>query len=75
MALLLVAALLGGLMAFVALLPYGTLTALGGASLVGSVLTLMAGLLLAYVRARAERRDEPASNVRSSPRITHPIPR
>ncbi|MBL0408125.1 hypothetical protein JKG68_29980 [Microvirga aerilata] len=62
MALLLVAALLGGLMTFAVLLPSGILTALVAAPFGGSLLTLIAGLLLAYLRTKAERRGEPGSN-------------
>ena len=71
MALLLVAALMGGLVTFAALLPYGILTALVGASLGGSVSTLLAGLLLAYLRDKTERRAEPALDVPSSAHRAH----
>jgi heme A synthase len=70
MALLLVAAFLGGLMTFVVLLPLGVLTALVAAPLGGSLLTLMAGLLLAYLRTKAERRVEPTSNTPTAADMT-----
>ena len=54
MVLLLVAALLGGSLTFGALLPYGLFTALAGAPFGGSLLSLMAGLLLAFARTRAK---------------------
>jgi hypothetical protein len=63
MALLLVAALLGGFATFAMLLPYGILVALLGAPFGGSLLCLMAGLLLALLRTRAERGVEPASAI------------
>jgi hypothetical protein len=55
MPLLLVAALLGGSITFTMLLSYGIFPALAGAPFGGSILTLMAGLFLAFVRTRAER--------------------
>ena len=55
MPLLLIAALLGGSITFTTLLSYGIFPALAGAPFGGSVLTLMAGLFLAFVRTRAER--------------------
>jgi hypothetical protein len=58
MIVLLVAALIGGLGTFAVLLPYGVLTALICAPFGGSFLTLIAGLLLAFVRTRAERKHE-----------------
>jgi hypothetical protein len=58
MIVLLAAALIGGLVTFVALLPYGVLIALLGAPFGGSFLTLIAGLLLAFVRTQAERTQE-----------------
>jgi hypothetical protein len=74
-ALLLVAALLGGFITFVMLLPYGILTALVGVPLGGSFLTLMAGLLLALLRTRAERSVEPASSIVTATQSTRPITR
>ena len=53
MALLLVAALLGGFATFAMLLPYGIFIALVGAPFGGSFLCLMAGLVLALLRTRA----------------------
>jgi hypothetical protein len=70
MALLLVAALLGGVMTFAVLLPYGILTALLAAPFGGSLLTLMAGVLLAYLRTRAERPVEAAANTPSATHVT-----
>ena len=58
MIVLLAAALIGGLVTFAALLPYGVLIAFLGAPFGGSFLTLIAGLLLAFVRTRAERKQE-----------------
>jgi hypothetical protein len=58
MIVLLAAALIGGLVTFVVLLPYGVLIALLGAPFGGSFSTLIAGLLLAFVRTRAERKQE-----------------
>jgi hypothetical protein len=55
MALLLVAALLGGSITFATLLPYGFFTALAATPLGGSLVTLLAGLILAVLRTRAER--------------------
>jgi hypothetical protein len=75
MALLLVAALLGGLVTFAMLLPYGVLTALVGAPFGGSFMTLMAGLLLAFLRTRAERSIEPASDTPTATHVTRPITR
>jgi hypothetical protein len=64
MMLLLVAALLGGFGTFLLLLPYGVLTALFGAPFGGSFMALMAGLLLAFLRTKAERRVETSSEER-----------
>lgn len=75
MALLLVAALLGGFVTFAILLPYGILTALVGAPFGGSFLTLLAGLLLALLRTRAERSVEPASDIPTATQIIRPITR
>lgn len=55
MILLLVAALLGGSFTFAMLLPYGILSAFIGAPLGGSLLCLLAGLVLALLRSRVER--------------------
>jgi hypothetical protein len=75
MALFLVAALLGGFVTFAILLPYGILIALVGAPFGGSFLTLMAGLLLALLRTRAERSIEPASDRPTAAHITRSITR
>ncbi len=75
MAVLLVAALLGGLVTFVVFLPSGVFTALVAAPFGGSLLTLMAGLLLAYLRTRAERRVEPASDIPTSAHMTGAVTR
>jgi hypothetical protein len=75
MALLLVAALLGGFITFAMLLPYGILTALLGAPFGGSFLTLMAGLLLALLRTRVERGVQPASDMPTTAHISRPITR
>ena len=75
MALLLVAALLGGFVTFAIFLPYGILTALVGAPFGGSFLTLLAGLLLALLRTRAERSVEPASDIPTATQIIRPITR
>ena len=53
MIVLLAAALVGGLMGFVLLFPYGALAALLGAQISASLLTLAAGLLLGFLRAKA----------------------
>jgi hypothetical protein len=58
MIVLMVAALIGGLVTFAVLLPYGVLTALLSTPFGGSFSTLIAGLLLAFVRIRAERKQE-----------------
>ncbi|GEO18732.1 hypothetical protein [Microvirga aerophila] len=57
MIVLLAAALIGGLVTFAALPPFGVLIALLGAPFGGSFSTLIAGLLLAFVRTRAERKQ------------------
>jgi hypothetical protein len=75
MALLLVAALIGGFITFAMLLPYGIFVALLGAPFGGSALTLMAGLLLAILRTRAEHSAEPASDTSTAAHITRPITR
>lgn len=75
MALLLVAALLGGFITFAMLLPYGIFVALVGVPFGGSFLCLMAGLLLALQRTRAERSVEPASDTPTTAHITRPITR
>ena len=56
MTVLLAATLAGGLSTLAALWPYGVAAALMGASFGGSVSALLAGLLLATLRARAMRR-------------------
>jgi VanZ family protein len=58
MIVLLTAALIGSLTTFAVLLPFGVLTALLSAPFGGSFLTLIAGLLLAFVSPRAERKQE-----------------
>lgn len=55
MVLLLAAALLGGSITFAMLSPYGLLIAVAGAPLGGSLATLIAGVILAVLRTRAER--------------------
>jgi hypothetical protein len=70
MVILLVAALLGGFTTLIVLLPHGMLVALVGALFGGSFLTLMAGLLLAYFRTKAERQIEPASNMLTETQVT-----
>jgi hypothetical protein len=75
MVLLLVAALLGGFITFAMLLPYGILVALVGAPFGRSFLTLMAGILLALLRTRAERRVKPASDIPTADYISRPITR
>jgi hypothetical protein len=75
MALLLVATLLGGFITFALLWPYGILVALVGAPFGGSFLCLMAGLLLALLRTRAERDVDPASDMPTAAHITRPITR
>ena len=52
------AALAGGLFSFAVLWPYGALTALVGAQLGATVVMFMAGLLIAFQRAKAERTQE-----------------
>jgi hypothetical protein len=70
MALLLIAALLGGFAIFGVLLPHGALTALVATPFGGSFLCLMAGLLLALLRTRAERSVEATSDVPTASHIT-----
>jgi hypothetical protein len=72
MALLLVAALVGGFATFAILLPCGMLIALLGAPFGGSLLCLMAGLLLALLRTRAERGLEPASAMSTAVHMVRP---
>ncbi len=52
------AALLGGLFSFAVLWPYGVLVALVGAQLGATFVMFMAGLLIAFQRAKAERTQE-----------------
>ena len=52
------AALLGGLFSFAVLWPYGALMALVGAQLGATFVMFMAGLLIAFQRAKAERAQE-----------------
>jgi hypothetical protein len=75
MVLLLVAALLGGFITFAMLLPYGILTALVAAPFGGSFLTLLAGLLLALLRTRAELSVEPASDIPTATQVPNSITR
>lgn len=58
MAVLLVAALIGGLGTYALFSPYGTLAALLGASIGGSCFALAAGLFLASRSSRAKRKLE-----------------
>jgi membrane associated rhomboid family serine protease len=58
MIVLLAVGLIGGLATFAVLLPFGALTALLGAPFGGSFLTLIAGLLLAFISPRAKRKQE-----------------
>jgi hypothetical protein len=58
MIVLLAAALLGGLFSFAVLWPYGALMALVGAQLGATFVVSMAGLFIAFQRARAERTQE-----------------
>ena len=58
MIVLLAAALLGGLFGFAVLWPYGVLVALVGAQLGATFVMFMAGLLIAFQRAKAERTQE-----------------
>jgi hypothetical protein len=55
MVLLLAAALLGGSITFVTLIPYGIFPALAGAPFGGSLLALVAGFVLAILRTRSGR--------------------
>ncbi len=66
MIVLLAAALVGGLGSFVVLWPFGALAAFLGAQLGGTFLALMAGLLLAWRRAKAERKQSAAFSLVSS---------
>ncbi len=66
MILLLVAALLGGFMTMAVLWPHGALVALACAPFGGSLLALMAGLLLAFLRTRAERQTVVEQDVRQA---------
>ena len=63
---LLVAAMLGGVVTFVGLLPYGALVALISMPFGGSLAALLAGLLLAMLRSRAERRAEAEPDARQN---------
>ena len=58
MIVLLIAALAGGIVTLAGLLPYGALVALVSMPFGGSLAALLAGLLLAVLRFRAERRAE-----------------
>ena len=57
MIVLLAAALVGGLVSFTALWPYGALAAILGAQLGATFLALAAGLLLASRRVRVEQKQ------------------
>ncbi len=59
MALLFVAALIGGASTVAVLWPYGAVLALASAPFGGSCLALLAGLLLALRRKKAARKQEP----------------
>ena len=52
------AALAGGLFSFAVLWPYGAVIALMGAQLGATFVMFMAGLLIAFQRAKAERTQE-----------------
>ena len=52
------AALLGGLLSFAVLWPYGALIALIGAQLGATFVMFMAGLFIAFQRAKVERTQE-----------------
>ena len=52
------AALTGGLYSFAVLWPYGVLVALVGAQLGATFVMFVAGLLIAFQRAKAERTQE-----------------
>ena len=58
MIVLLAAALVGGVVSFAVLWPYGALSALLGAQLGATFVMFMAGLLIAFQRAKAERAQE-----------------
>ena len=58
---LLFAAMVGGLLSFIVLWPYGALTALLGAQLGASLLTLTAGLLLASQKVKRSGSRAPRS--------------
>ena len=58
MIVLLIAALVGGIITLASLLPYGALIALISMPFGGSLAALLAGVLLAVLRSRAERRAE-----------------
>ena len=58
MIVLLAAAVVGGVASFTMLWPYGVLTALLGAQLGGTFLLLVAGLLIALQRSKAEQGQE-----------------
>jgi hypothetical protein len=70
MALLLVAALVGGFTTFAMLLPHGVLTALVATPFGGSFLCLIAGLLLALLRTRGERSAGSTSDMPTATHIT-----
>jgi len=75
MVLLLVVALMGELVTFAMLLPYGMLVALVGAPFGGIFLYFMAGLFLAFLRTRAERSVEPVSDTLTANHVTRSITR
>ncbi len=60
MIVLLVAALVGGVVSLAVLWPYGALTAFLGAQLGATFLALTAGLLLAFLRTKAEPKQSAA---------------
>jgi hypothetical protein len=66
MIVLLATALIGGLFSFAVLWPYGALTALLGAQIGATLLTIMAGLLLASQRVKTDRKLSAASRLIAS---------
>ncbi len=70
MMLLAFASLLGSFITIAAILPYDILVAFALAPFGGSLLAFIAGLLLAFLRARAERTVELTSDAYCCYRIT-----
>jgi membrane associated rhomboid family serine protease len=66
-----VAALLGAFVTIASILPNGLFVAFVSAPFGGSLMALIAGLLLAFLRTRAEHRIEPAPDAYATRSITY----